>query len=181
MWYFCHILNWPVRDSMAIQRLMGVGGRRMDWKSLFFSGDGRIGRQTFWIGFAVLMGAWVIINMVPGFGQLIAIAMTWCWICLYAKRLHDMGKSGWLVLVPVLTWVVALVIAFIAGGAGIIAAAMHTGDRAMAAFWGGMGGAVLAFGLAGLVNLGFLLWVGLTAPTPGENAYGPHPAAVSLP
>ncbi len=28
----------------------------MDWKSLFFSAEGRIGRQAFWIGWLVLLG-----------------------------------------------------------------------------------------------------------------------------
>jgi len=32
-------------------------------------------------------------------------------VCLYSKRLHDMGRSGWLqliVLIPVLGWLVLL-------------------------------------------------------------------------
>ena len=153
----------------------------MDWKSLFFSGEGRVGRRTFWIGFAVLFGIGALLNILPGVGHLIMLAMTWCWVCLYAKRLHDMGRSGWLVLVPVLAWFAALVLAVIIGGAGFIAAAMQTGDRQAASLWGAVGGAVLAFGVAGLVNLTFLMWVGLTAPTPGVNAYGPHPAATGLP
>lgn len=152
----------------------------MDWKSLFFSAEGRIGRQAFWIGFAILFFAGMVINVIPGLGQLISIAMIWCWVCLFSKRLHDFGKSGWLNLVPIVAWFAALVIALAVGGAGLIAMATG-GDAGAGAFIASMGGAMLVFAVAGLINLAFILWVGLTAPTPGDNAYGPHPAAAALP
>jgi uncharacterized membrane protein YhaH (DUF805 family) len=37
------------------------------------------------------------------------------------------------------------------------------------------------FGLAFIVNIAFLLWVGLTPTQPGENQYGPEPVTVPLP
>lgn len=150
----------------------------MDWKSLFFSAEGRIDRQTFWIGFAILFGVGVVINTIPGFGQLISIAMIWCWVCLFSKRLHDFDKTGWLNLVPVLTWAGATVVALLVGGVGLIAAAAGE-NQGVGPFFAAMGGVMLVFAVAGLVQLAFILWVGLTAPTPGENLYGPHPA-VSL-
>lgn len=147
----------------------------MNWKSLFFSAEGRIGRQEFWIAFAILFVAGIIINMVPGVGQLISLAMTWCWVCLFSKRLHDFGKTGWLNLVPVGAWIGAVVIVLVIGGAGLIAAATAGDNQSAGAIFAALGGAMLVFAIAGLINLTFILWVGLTAPTPGDNRYGPQP------
>lgn len=153
----------------------------MDWKSLFFSADGRIGRQAFWTGFAVLFVIWLLLNAIPGVGHLIMLAMTWCWVCLFSKRLHDFGKTGWLNLVPIATWFGATIVALVVGGAGLIAAAAAGENEAVGPFFAAMGSMMLVFALAGLINLAFILWVGLTAPTPGDNAYGPHPSQAPPP
>ena len=34
----------------------------MDWKTLFFSAEGRIGRSTFWVGWLVLLGVNVVLG-----------------------------------------------------------------------------------------------------------------------
>jgi hypothetical protein len=36
----------------------------MDWKALFFSADGRIGRSAFWIGWLVLLGVNVVLGWI---------------------------------------------------------------------------------------------------------------------
>ena len=73
----------------------------MDWKSLFFSAEGRIGRQVFWIGWLMLLGAHVVAGWIPLIGQVIALMAIFAWVCLCTKRLHDMGRSGWWQLVPI--------------------------------------------------------------------------------
>jgi len=47
--------------------------------------------------------------------------------------------------------------------------------------WGTVGFAAMLFGLAGLVNLIFLLWVGLGAGSLGDNRYGPTPGSWTSP
>ena len=37
----------------------------MDWAKLFFSADGRIGRQAYWIGWLVLIGVNTLLFWVP--------------------------------------------------------------------------------------------------------------------
>lgn len=147
----------------------------MDWKKLFFSADGRIGRQEFWIGFLVLLGAGVVFNFIPLIGQLLGLVSIWCWICLYSKRLHDMGKSGWLQIIPIGVGFAAVIMAAISGGAAIFAAAMQGDSVDPATLIAGLGAAALFLGAAGLVGLVFLLWIGLSGSQPGQNRYDPIP------
>jgi uncharacterized membrane protein YhaH (DUF805 family) len=83
----------------------------MDWKYLFTSLDGRIGRQSLWMGVVVLIVVSIIAGVLDailgtrsenGFGIIGAIAGLICIypaIMLYAKRWHDRGKSGWWTLI----------------------------------------------------------------------------------
>ena len=96
----------------------------MDWKYLFTSLEGRIGRQSYWMGTIVF----IVINVIAsaldmmlgtmtegGYGLISGIAsliMIYPSIMVSAKRWHDRGKSGWwslLVLVPVIGWIWMLV------------------------------------------------------------------------
>lgn len=152
----------------------------MDWKTLFLTADGRIGKRDFWIGFAILFVAGLVLGMIPLLGQIVSIALIYPWVCVYSKRLHDMGKTGWLVLAPVGVMVVAFIIAFMMGGAALMGAGMAGSDAAAGtAAMAGMGGAALVILLACLANLAFLLWVGLSNGDPGENRFGPPPVSLT--
>ena len=89
----------------------------MDWKYLFTSLEGRIGRKSYWMGILaiVLIGAvaevldYILGTMnARGYGivsGLAGLVMIYPAIMLYAKRWHDRGKSGWwtlIALVPVI-------------------------------------------------------------------------------
>lgn len=84
----------------------------MDFKHLFTSLDGRIGRQQFWIGaisLGVIGALFSFIN--PIVGIIAALALLYFHICVQGKRWHDRGKSAWWVLisfVPLvgLVWVI---------------------------------------------------------------------------
>jgi len=152
----------------------------MDWKFLFFTADGRIGRQNFWIGVLILLAVNVVLGWIPLIGWLISLVGIYCSVCLYSKRLHDMGKSGWLQLIPFGIGAVLLVIGMAVGGMAMMTGwAMHPGgayDGSMpAAGWAGMGVFMGLMGIAGLIGLIFLLWMGLTPGEPGDNRYGPPP------
>lgn len=145
----------------------------MDWKTLFLDAQGRIGQKDFWIGWLVLFVAGFIAGLIPIVGFLIAIANVYFSVCLHAKRLHDMGKTAWLMLVPFGASIVGMIIGFAVGGAALFAGAM--GDDAAAA--AGAAGGMVVFGLVMLVvlvvNIGFLLWVGLSRGDPMDNRFGP--------
>ena len=146
----------------------------MDWKTLFLDATGRIGQKDFWIGWLVLFGAGFIIGLIPIIGFLFALANLYFSICLHSKRLHDMGKTAWLLLVPFGVSLVGMAIAFALGGAAMFAGAMGGDDAAAAA---GAAGGMVIFGLVFLiilvVNIGFLLWVGLSKGDPMDNRFGP--------
>jgi uncharacterized membrane protein YhaH (DUF805 family) len=154
---------------------------QFDWKRLYLSADGRIGRQEFWIGFLILIAVGVVLGWIPFVGFLVGIACAYAQVCLGSKRLHDMGKSGWLMLVPFAVGVVCGIIAVIAGGMAIMGASLANDGAAAAGALAGAGMAMGVFGLAFIVNIAFLLWVGLTPSQLGENRYGPAPEVVPTP
>ena len=146
-----------------------------DWKKLLFSFEGRTRRSHFWIGWLICLGAGVVASWIPVIGFFLSIALIWPNLAISVKRLHDMGKAGWLVAIP---WAVAIVGGIAAGammGASVFgnAAVFDSGDPA--AILALMGPAIGLFALIGLIGLGFLLWIGLSDGQPGDNRYGPNP------
>lgn len=148
----------------------------MDWKFLFLSGDGRIGRKDFWLGFLLIMVASTVLGVIPILGQLIGLLLIWPQVCIHAKRLHDMGRTAWLMLAPFGFSLACMTLAFITGGVAMLGGGLMHEVGAEAAGAGaamaGMGMAALLMAVAMLVGLAFLLWVGLTPSEPGENRYG---------
>ena len=83
----------------------------MDWKYLFTSLEGRISRQSYWMGALAIFVITIIAALLDlglgtmkesGIGIISAIAavvMIYPSIVLYAKRWHDRGKSGWWTLI----------------------------------------------------------------------------------
>lgn len=149
-------------DSFAFQRVL-------------FSFEGRIRRQHFWIGWLICLGVGVVLGWIPILGALLSIALIWPNTAITVQRLHDMGHSGWLTLIP-----------WIAGVAGVFGIIASVGISAIAngGNWESDDPAVV-FGLLGpafgilavttLIQLGFLLWVGLSDGQPGDNRFGPNP------
>ena len=155
----------------------------MDWKRLFFSFDGRIGRQAFWIAWLVLLAVNVVIGWIPLIGTILALVSIYCTVCIYATRLHDMGRSAWLQLIPIIVSVVALalVIVGIGGSAAFAALTGGTDEMVSTAALGGLGIGLAALAIAFVVQVGFLLWIGLTPGDPGPNRFGPPPDRGGVP
>lgn len=151
----------------------------MDWKTVFFSPEGRINRQTFWIAWLVLLGVNVVAGWIPLLGFILTLVTIWCSICIHSTRLHDMGRTGWLQVIPIVAWVVAFGVMIASVGAAILTAVASGGtDEIVAiALAGGLGGGLLAMLVAFLVGLGFLLWIGLTPGEPASNRFGAPPAS----
>lgn len=145
----------------------------MDWKTLFLDANGRIGQKDFWIGWLILLVGGFVLGLIPIIGILVAFANIYFSVCLYAKRLHDMGKTAWLMLIPFGVSIVGMVIAFAAGGAAIFAGSMGGDAAAAAGAAGGMIIAGLVFLLIFVVSIGFLLWIGLSKGDPMDNRFGP--------
>lgn len=153
----------------------GVAMDNIDWQRLLLGFEGRIRRQHFWIAWLILLGVGVVASWIPLFGWIISLALIWPHMAIAVKRLHDMGQTGWLVLIPWVAGFGAVFFAFTAVGASAIlnAAALEREDPL--AIWGLVAPAFGGIALATLVNLGFLLWIGLTDSQRGDNRYGPNP------
>jgi len=87
--------------------------------NLLFSASGRIDAQSFKRGAVILLTinvllwqAWLIslgAGVIAFFASLVLI---YCWGCLFAKRLHDASKSGWMYL---LIFFIFQVVSYIVG------------------------------------------------------------------
>ena len=80
---------------------------------LLFSPNGRIKQTEFWKAALILItiGTLASLSILVSFKlslffQAITPVIIWCWIAVWSKRYHDSGKSGWMALVPVLTFVI---------------------------------------------------------------------------
>ncbi|MEO7876455.1 MAG: DUF805 domain-containing protein [Dokdonella sp.] len=112
----------------------------MNWKSLLFSFDGRVGRGAYW-GLVVVsillfggMGALSVMSAISSPDAaaasggvsivlgLVALIFLWPALAIQAKRWHDVDKSAWWILiglVPAVGTLVALVFnGFLPGGPG---------------------------------------------------------------
>ena len=158
--------------SSAINSIPGTDN--YDFKTALTTYTGRMRRQHFWISFLVIAGLNVVLGWIPVLGWIISLALIYPSVCITIKRLHDMGKTGWLTLTPYVGVIVAIIVMFI-GGAGALMASAVTGDVNPAAAMGAAG-AVLLGGLIMLItSFGFLIWIGVTDSQPGDNQYGPNP------
>ncbi len=148
-----------------------------DWKTLLFSFEGRIRRQHFWIGWLILLGAGVVAGWIPVLGGLIGLLLIWPNLAIAVKRLHDMGQSGWLVAIPWVVTIVALFVGIGTVGFSALANAAALEQEDPAAIFALIAPAMGMLAVIFLINLGFLLWIGLTPGTNGENRYGSDPKA----
>lgn len=152
----------------------------MDWKTLFLSAQGRIGKKDFWIGMGLLFVAGLISGQIPVISSLWPLASIYFGVCVGGKRLHDIGKSAWLMLVPMGIILAAYALGALLGGAAFLGMAATGSDSA--AVLGGIAG----LGLAGLIvfagfvaSVGAVIWLGVQDGDSQENRFGP-PRTVPL-
>ncbi|MEI9964536.1 MAG: DUF805 domain-containing protein [Caulobacteraceae bacterium] len=151
----------------------------MNWQILMLSTNGRSSRKDYWAGVVALVAAWVLSHLLHVFAPIIWILLIYPWVCVYAKRLHDFGKSAWLMLIPFAVIAVCVVMALIFGGASAIAMMIAIGQggsepTSLAAFAGGIGAMMVLLGIAALAKLAFLIWVGVTPGDPGRQRLWPR-------
>jgi uncharacterized membrane protein YhaH (DUF805 family) len=136
----------------------------LDWRSLF-SGKGRIDRTTFWtvqfllaVFEACLQATATLLPLYPILIMLlILLIVSWVvGVLNLTKRLHDLGRSGWWMLVP-------------------LAIDLLVVSLAVVKFGRGSNGAFASEGLGLLAPLAFLLAAGLLKGNPGSNRFGEPP------
>jgi len=75
-----------------------------------FSADGRTTPNQFWQGIILLVGTQIILYLGTAYISLwlmfLFFPLIYPYVCVYAKRLHDSGKTGWLFLTFFVGWMV---------------------------------------------------------------------------
>lgn len=146
-----------------------------DWQKLLFSFEGRTRRSHFWIGWLICLGVGVVTGWIPLIGFIISLLLIWPNLAITVKRLHDMGKSGWFAIIPWVATVLGVIIGFTTVGISALTNASALEREDPFAVFALIGPAFGAFAFVMLVNLGFLIWIGVTDSQPGDNRFGPNP------
>ena len=110
----------------------------IDWNYLFTDTSGRIGRRDYWIGIAVLLVLHFLSYALFGgglVGILARLVITFLGLAVMIKRCHDMGRTGWLVLlsfIPFIGTIFIIALGLIPGDQGAnsygVTAASRAGD-----------------------------------------------------
>ncbi len=148
----------------------------MSWVEVFFSAEGRIGRGVFLLAALTLAAVGAAAPLIlPFLAPVIWLVSFYSWICVFAKRLHDLGRSAWLQTAPfLLGWILMSVGA--ASGLASVVGLFSLGPAALGA--AALGGLLVTAGLfllGGLVHLLLVGWLGVTPGQGGFNRYGPPP------
>lgn len=154
---------------------VSTSGSNFDFKTALFSFEGRLRRSHFWIGWLICLGIGVVAGWIPLIGIIISLGLIWPNLAITVKRLHDMGLSGWLAAIPLVANIVGFIMMFASVGASVFLNLAGLENEDPAAILAVIGPVFGILGILLLVNLGFLLWVGLTEGKPGTNQYGANP------
>ncbi len=164
---------------------------------LFFSPAGRSRRRDFWIGFVgfvvfVFAAQYLLnatVNTMTGFWLfLIYIFLVFQILyAVYGKRLHDIGRSYWLLTAMLTLTLLLMIIVMLSFGGAEYFSEFSQYDRKedidpvviqeiTMAYQAKMASAekVLKSLLYGIWGL-FTIWLGLAKPDPSENRYGKPP------
>ena len=143
-----------------------------DFQFAFFTLNGRLIRQHFWISYLILYAGSLVLGLIPGVNMIAGLAILWGKFAINTKRLHDMGKTGWLAAIPLGIGALSTLISL--STIGHLLGIIFSGPGGNAApFFQGMLLNAFLLGLLNLANLGFLLWLGITPSQASANAYGP--------
>lgn len=142
----------------------------------FFTG--RSDRQEYWISVALLVVAGVVLELLNM--QAATIAVTVMWIITWMRRLHDIGRPGWMSLLPVIIGFAIISAGLALAGPSLVNAIadMEKGnpppnlsDRTAYIF--------IAVVIAALiVQFGFTIWLGVKKGDAGNNRFGAPPEKI---
>src|SRR5579871_4424379 len=120
--------------------------------------DGRASRTVFWQYTLVYAVIFVLPFWVLGLrfiGNLLSLALLLPSLGISVRRLHDIGKTGWLVLLPLIPWFLTAAFMFVFWPLAVVAS------------------------LAGLICLGYLIYLYAQPGVAGSNEFGPAPDALA--
>lgn len=163
----------PSSDLARAARTVLVVARSV--VTLLTAPGGRIGRTVYWAGFIIIMALSVGLGALGPIGGLFALMLVWPQICIQAKRLHDINRSAWLMLIPIVVIIGSWIMAAQVGGAPLMMAMESNDNDALVKLANNRPSVLFVVVAPILVGFGFLFWVGLTGGAIGPNRFGPPP------
>jgi uncharacterized membrane protein YhaH (DUF805 family) len=114
----------------------------------------------------------------PYAGAVLSLLFIYPYVCIYSKRLHDLGQTGWLAAIPFgLSAIVQCVGLYTLATTGLMAASLSVANMANPMAMLAKLGPMMAVGsIASLIGLVFWLWLGIAEGQHGDNKYGPEPS-----
>lgn len=142
----------------------------------FFTG--RSNRQEYWISVALLFVVALVLEVLHM--QAASVAITIMWVITWLRRLHDIGKPGWIALIPVALMFIAIMIGLALGGQPFLNAIVALESmNTNAAIPDRVAYLIIGVGLVAVIcQFGFTIWLGVRKGDPGQNRFGPPPEAI---
>lgn len=139
-----------------------------NFKRSMFSFKGRLSRQDYWLGTLINVFAQNLFGFIPILGLLLWLLALWPALAVAVKRLHDIGRTGWYVLVPVISAIgsAAVLIYGTWEFSGLPQTATRTDYGTLIPYL--LGSVALL-----LIYLAFIVALGLIKGQAADNAYGP--------
>ncbi|WP_339738554.1 DUF805 domain-containing protein [uncultured Maricaulis sp.] len=88
-----------------------------DAKRILIGAKGKLGPMEFAQGLVAIIAGSLILNLVslvPGIGPLISLivglVLAFAWVCIFSKRFHDAGQSGWMTVAAIIAVVVISIV-----------------------------------------------------------------------
>lgn len=150
-------------------------GAAYDFGWSMFSFNGRLRRSHFWINWGILFTVGLLLGWIPLLGVLVSLALIWPHLAIGTKRLHDLGRSGWLIAIPWGAMVVGWIVVIAMIGVAAVTDPMRFEDAQSDYALNTIGAAFVVLGLSWLLAIGFWLWIGIADTRPGRNRFGPNP------
>lgn len=170
-----NVMVLAAASASAASAVPGNPAGAYDFKTALFAFQGRLRRQHFWISWLICLGVGVVAGWIPLIGVLISLGLIWPNLAITVKRLHDMGQSGWLAAIPFAGGVVGAIAILATVGSAMIASGGDMDSENPAAVWALIGPSFGIIAIIILLQLGFLLWIGITESQRGDNRFGPNP------
>ncbi|CAN5122195.1 DUF805 domain-containing protein [soil metagenome] len=160
---------------------------------MLFSAKGRMSRKSFWISYGPMLVVTTALGLYAKGNMdntalslvisLVSLLLLYPMICIFSKRLHDMGLSGWLQLILyAASLALGIFLLTQTFGASMQAAMEHQGNQAeaQAAAREAVAQAMATNPMMNYmqyasyaISAAWALWLGLIPSNPGDNKYGP--------
>ncbi len=91
-----------------------------DAKRILIGSSGKLGPMDFAKGLVAIVAVSLVLSLFslfPGIGGLVALlsliiglALAYAWVCIFSKRFHDAGQSGWMTVAAIVVALVLMIV-----------------------------------------------------------------------